>query len=78
MACEVPVAASWAAPMPEVVNNAALLFNPYNIVSIAKALEEIITDNGLRKKLVTKGRERIKNFSYEKCAKETLAIITNL
>ncbi len=78
MACHVPIVASWAAPIPEVVNETALLFNPYDINSIAKALERIITDNALRKDLVERGKERIKKFSWEKSAEETLAVINQL
>jgi glycosyltransferase involved in cell wall biosynthesis len=78
MACEVPIAASCASSIPEIVDEAALPFDPYNIRSIARALEKIITDRQLRAHLVAAGNERIKSFSWEKCAQETLAEINKL
>jgi glycosyltransferase involved in cell wall biosynthesis len=77
MACEVPVAASNTASIPEVVGDAALLFDPHDVNSIAQAMAEVITDNELRKKLIKRGKKRVKNFSWEECAKETLKEIEN-
>lgn len=72
MACETPIIASSSSSIPEVVDNAALLFNPRFVTSMAEAIGEIITKPELRKDLIEKGKERVKNFSWEKCAKETL------
>ncbi|PLX20980.1 hypothetical protein C0584_04320 [Candidatus Parcubacteria bacterium] len=75
MACETPVAASWAASIPEITKKSALLFNPNNVNDICEALEKIIKDENLRKELVVLGRERVKNFSWAKTAKEILEIL---
>jgi glycosyltransferase involved in cell wall biosynthesis len=72
MACEVPKAASDAASIPEVVGEAALFFNPYDVHSIADAIEKIIIDERLRSTLKNNGAEKIKYFSWKKCAAETL------
>ena len=72
MACGVPIASSWASSIPEVVGEAALLFDPYNVQLMAQAMERIITDINLREKLIKLSQERIINFSWEKSARETL------
>ncbi len=78
MACEVPIVASRSASIPEVTEDAALLFEPLDIKAMSEAMGKIITDNKLREELISRGRERIKNFSWEKCAQETLFEIDNL
>lgn len=78
MACEVPIAASRLPVLKEVGEEAVLFFNPDDVNSIEEALKNIITDDRLRKSLIEKGKARVKNFSWEKCARETLAEINNL
>jgi len=78
MACKVPIAASNSSSIPEVVGNAGLLFNPNFVQSMAIAMEEIIKNENLRNDLIKKGDERIKNFSWEKCARQTLELINSL
>lgn len=78
MACQVPIAASCLPVLKEVAEGAALFFNPNDINSMEKALKDIIVDSKLRQRLIAKGKERINNFSWEKCARETLAEINNL
>lgn len=78
MASGLPIAASCAASIPEVACDSALLFAPNDIPSMVRAMERIISDEGLRRKLRQEGRERIRNFSWEKCARETLEEIINL
>ncbi|MCK4352412.1 glycosyltransferase family 4 protein [candidate division WOR-3 bacterium] len=74
MACGTPVITSNTSSLPEVVGDAAVLVNPYNIKEIADAIENVLTNKKLREKLISKGLERVKLFSWEKCAKETLKV----
>jgi len=78
MSCEVPIAASSLPVLKEVGGEAVLFFDPDDTSSIEEALKNIITDDKLRKSLIEKGKARVKNFSWEKCARETLAEINNL
>lgn len=78
MACGAPIAASQTTSIPEAVGNAALFFNPRDVKSIADAMAKIILDNELRQKLINNGFERVKDFSWQKCAEETLKILTDL
>lgn len=78
MACGVPVAASGVAAIPEVTDDAAILFDPHNTRDIAATLEKIITDDDLRAYLKDRGQAQVKNFGWEKCARETLAVLNDL
>ncbi len=72
MATRTPILASKAASIPEVVGEAAILFNPNDIFSMAQAMKKIVSNRQLREDLVNKGIKRVKNFSWEKCAQQTL------
>lgn len=78
MGCGVPLAVSEIPVLHEVAGEAALFFCPYNTDLIAGAIEKILTDENLRKDLIKKGQERVKNFSWRKCAEETLRVIEGL
>jgi glycosyltransferase involved in cell wall biosynthesis len=74
MACGTPVVTSNVSSLPEVVGDAALLVDPENVEEIASAIEKVLTDEKMREELIRKGFERVKNFSWEKTASETLKI----
>ncbi len=74
MACGCPVLASSAASLPEVVGDAALLVNPADVDDIAKGIHKIALDLTLRRKLITKGFERVRRFSWQRTAKLTLQV----
>lgn len=74
MACGIPILASNVSSIPEVVGSAALLFDPYNINKMANAINRGITDEDLRQKLVQKGFERIKKYSWKNTAKGILGV----
>lgn len=76
-AAGVPVAVSKVSSMPEVAEDSALYFDPHNPQDIKNALKSIIFDVALAQDLVVKGQERLKFFSWEKCAKETLNVLTS-
>ena len=67
-----PVITSNVSSLPEAGGDAALYVDPLNVDDIAKNLEFIIHNSELRKKLITKGYEHVKKFSWEKTARETL------
>jgi len=78
MSCQVPIAASSIPVLREVAEGAASFFNPDNIKSIEDTLANLAKDSELREKLIKNGVERAKNFSWEKCAQETLREINSL
>jgi glycosyltransferase involved in cell wall biosynthesis len=75
MAAGVPVACSNIPPLREVAGEAALLFDPLNEDAIASALDQIVTDESLREKLIQHGPERAKQFTWERAARETLTAL---
>lgn len=78
MACGTPVISSNRSCLPEVAGDAALYFNPESLDEIAGTMERLLTDTGLRKQLIDRGLERVKTFSWEACARTTLAALKNL
>lgn len=64
--------------VPEVVANAALMLNPYDINELAKAMELMINNPDLRNNFIAAGKERSKLFSWEKTAEEYLALFRNI
>jgi glycosyltransferase involved in cell wall biosynthesis len=74
----VPVATSNVSSMPEVAGHAALYFDPKNITEIKNAMKLILTDKSLADNLRAMGKERLKDFSWEKCARETLEVLSKI
>jgi glycosyltransferase involved in cell wall biosynthesis len=73
MAAGAPVIASKTTSVGEVVGGAGLLFDPRCPADLAEKIGSILADSGLADDLRKKGKERLKFFSWEKCAEETLA-----
>ncbi len=78
MANNLPVLASEIGPLPEVYGGAALYFDPKNENDLAEKIIKIYQDQKLRESLIAKGREQVKKYSWEKCARETLAVYNSL
>jgi len=74
MAHDCPVVCSNTSSIPEVVGDAGEYFDPACVDSMTSAIEKVVQSNNYREKLITKGRERIKLFSWEQCAKQTLEV----
>lgn len=74
MACGTPVVASRASSLPEVVGDAAVLVDPYDEEAMAVAMNEVLTDQGLRSRLIEKGFAQSKKYSWGETAKKTLAV----
>jgi glycosyltransferase involved in cell wall biosynthesis len=74
MACGTPVIASNRTSIPEVAGDAALLVDPGNNGELTDAIEAVLSDNALRDSLRNKGLERARLFSWERTARETLAL----
>ena len=68
------VLTSTTSSLPEVAGEAAILVDPYEIEAIAHGLWEIATEPELRSGLIERGFNRLKQFSWEKAAKEALEV----
>ncbi len=73
-----PVVSSDSSCLPEIYGDAALYFNPQNTEEMVKAILEPLNNKELRDKLIKKGYKRIKKFSWQKCAQETLEIYKSI
>lgn len=69
-----PVVCSSSSSIPEVVGDAAQMFEASDVNSIKESLERVIGDDSLRNSLIERGLERAKLFSWERCARETLSV----
>jgi glycosyltransferase involved in cell wall biosynthesis len=73
MAAGLPVVCSAIPPLEEVAGGAAELFPPGDTAALAAALTRITDDEALRRRLAAAGRERAREFTWERCARATLA-----
>ena len=72
-----PVGTSSSSSIPEVVGDAALMFNPESTVEITAAMNQLINEPELSMDLVTKGYLRLKSYSWDRCAFEHVEIYKN-
>jgi glycosyltransferase involved in cell wall biosynthesis len=70
----VPVISSDASSLPEVVGDAGVLVNPKDKNAWAESIMLLAKDDSVRKELIRKGLERVKEFTWERSAKETLKV----
>ncbi len=75
MSFECPVIASFSSSLPEIGADAALYFDPNNPYDLVEKIKLLKDDPTLRSDLIAKGKKRIKEFSWDKCAKQTLEVI---
>lgn len=78
MACGTPVVASGIPALREVAGEAAYLVDPYFSENIAEGINRVLTDEHLRENLKIRGLDRAKQFSWEKCARETWKVLESL
>ena len=72
MQYDAPVVSSNASCMPEVLGDAAHYFTPTDTDDIARAVNDVLTDETLRQSLIEKGKVQRDKYSWRKMAQETL------
>jgi len=78
MAHNCPVISSNTSSMPEVIGEAGKYFNPEDVDDMRSAIEEVVYSEDEIDFLKRAGTLRLKNYSWDKCAKETLQIYRSL
>lgn len=78
MACGVPVIASNATSIPEIVKDSTLLVNPYDVNDLSEKMYNALLDNNLRQSLITKGLKRASTLTWEHTAASTLSAYQNI
>lgn len=74
MASGTPVIVSDRASLPEVVGEAGLCIDPYDIEAMANAIRSTLEDSGRLKIMAETGSRRARQFSWQRCALETLGV----
>jgi len=77
MASGTPIVASKVAAIPEIAGSATLLFDPENVYDMSEKIAEVVKNETLRSQLINAGLKRVEQFSWQKCAHDTLKIIEN-
>jgi len=78
MASGCAVVCADSSSLPEVVGQAARLFDPNELDSLRSALEDVGLNDDTNAGLVTRGRSRAQSFSWDRCAAETVAVYRRL
>ncbi len=71
-ATESPLVTSSTGAAAEVAGGAARLVDPRDVQSIAAGLGDVVGDEGLRRRMAVAGRRRVRDFSWERCARGTV------
>ena len=74
MAYGTPVIATDTSSIHEGVGDAAILVELDNIEALARAMHIVLTDSGVRQRLIVQGKLQAQKFTWEQCARDTLAL----
>jgi glycosyltransferase involved in cell wall biosynthesis len=78
MASGLPIVCSSKEPMPEILGDAGIYFNPERPVEIAGALLTLINSSSLRSELAQASFTRSQEYSWERCANETFGFLNQV
>jgi len=78
MACGVPTVVSGTSCLPEVSGGVLQYFDPLSIEDIADKLEKVLYNDSIRAELTSNGSRRASEFSWERCARETLELLVGV
>jgi glycosyltransferase involved in cell wall biosynthesis len=78
LACGTPIVTSNAYGLVEIVGDAAELVDPKNSREIAAAVSSILSDEDLQNRLSEKALVRSQRYSWDKCARATLATLQSV
>lgn len=73
-----PIVMSNRSSLPEVGGEAARYFDPYDQQSITTAIIQVAEDSSVRRELIEKGRERLKEFTFASCAAKTIEVYSSI
>ena len=78
MSLGAPVISSSAMPMPEILRDAALYFDPFDAIDLANKMQLILENPSLRKYLSETGKNHSLDFTWEKSAKHHIKLFSSL
>jgi len=74
MALGTPVVTSNVSALPEVLGDAAQFVNPENVFDISRGIRQVLLDDALRARLVERGHQQVRRFSWEDSVRRVLQI----
>ena len=75
MAAGLPIASSNRGPMPEILGDAGVYFDPEQDQDIAVAIEQLINNLSLRQSVAKRAKALSEQYSWERCADRTWAFL---
>jgi glycosyltransferase involved in cell wall biosynthesis len=75
MAAGLPIACSSRGPMPEVLKDGGVYFDPENVESICSAIELLILDKNKRNQVSAKAKQLSSQYSWARCSHETFSFL---
>ena len=78
MAAGLPIACSNRGPMPEILGNAGVLFDPEQVHSVASAISALTMDSELRARMALAAQLRARQYSWTRCADETFRFLAQV
>ena len=78
MICGTAVIASNTSSLPELVGDAGLLVDPNDVADIARAMRQLSEDSDLRNRMINRGRQRAKDFSWERTAQQLITVLDEI
>ena len=78
MAAGLPIASSSRGPMPEVLGDAGLYFDPEDPAGLALRLRELVESHELRASLAQRAFERAADYRWDRCAEQTFAFLAEV
>jgi glycosyltransferase involved in cell wall biosynthesis len=78
MACGAPTIAAQTSCLPEISGNALVYFDPLSIDDMAACIRSVLLNSELGNGIREKGLARAREFSWERCARETIEVLTRV
>jgi glycosyltransferase involved in cell wall biosynthesis len=75
MACGVPTITSNTSCLPEISGDALAYFDPLSVADIAACMQTVLRDSGLSRRLRQNGIDRARQFTWKRCARQTLDVL---
>jgi len=78
MACGVPTVASNSSCIPEVSGGVLEYFDPHSVEEMSEVVRRAVEDTELRNRLCQQGLARVSEFSWNRCARESLSVFQSV
>lgn len=76
--CGTPAVVANNSSLPEVGGDAALYFDPASKTEMKEIILKVVTNSELRAQMIAKGKLQLANFSWDKCARQTLDVLESV